>query len=264
MDGSNLIALEAAHDGPFRFRHAGETYTVTGPANLKLHQLLAILEVGHIPGTPRMSAAKRDLLFGRWMAHYDLPTLDRLRRLAFLVDRYRSEIEYDLAIHARQDLTTLWKQRRFRYLLNLIDHLPRETWYNEAVSNDEEHSEMIAKSLAERPESSERPAPPMRTWTPEVDMMAKVVDAVRSVNHTLAAVNSEKGKTPKPPEPEPRPVSAIDKAARAARNAARVQKHKDLTMRLLPHKRPDYVPPPTVQLDKNGRARDARGRFVKA
>lgn len=236
---SNLAALEAAHFGRFTFRHGGTVYTMMGPEDLGLHQILAVLDAEHLPGTPPMPRWKRDRLFRAWVAYYDLPSLDQLRRLLFLVDRYRDAIEFDLRYHLNGlDLTTLWKQRRFRFLLNMIDHLPRHSWYTEAVSNDEEHAEMLAKADAARTEGNDEPYhPPLHTWSDEVAVLTDILDATRRVGYAIIASNAEKGKAGKPPEPAPRPQTALERLKKRAKYDVRKERHDALAKRLLPHKR---------------------------
>lgn len=242
MDTTPRIdALEAK--GPFVFAYRGLTTALASPSDMSIHLIAAALYLEHVPGTPNMPRWRERAVVRAWAAHHDLPTLQHLQRLCYVVERYHDAIEYDLRAELGVDLDALWRARRFRRILNYVDHLPRHTWYSEAVSLDEEHAEMLAKALAAQgDDGSKRQAPPMHTWTPEVDMLAKVVDAVRSVNHTLAAVNSEKGKAPKPPEPEARPKTALDGIRQAAYHAQRQAKHNALTMRLLPHKRPPGAP----------------------
>lgn len=272
-DLQNVMALEAAHGGDFRFQHAGQSYTIVGPAKLTVSQVAVILDTEHIPGIPGMPRWKRDRLFEQWVAHYDLPPLRDLQRLTFLVDRYRNELEVDLQREFRVDLLDTWRQRRWRYLLNLIDHLPRNTWYHQQVLNDPEHAKMLAEAEARQKASSGDDeggpsGPPLQTWTPEVEALTNLLDAVRGVSHTIAAVNSEKGKQPKPPKPAPRPTSALDRARKLTEFERKRAKHQELTMRLLPHKRPGYVKPEPPEpdpyyLDKNGRLRGPGGRFAK-
>lgn len=235
MDTTPRIdALEAR--GPFVLAYQGRTIALPSPIDLGIHFIAAALYLEHVPGTPNMPRWRERAVVRAWLAHHDLPTLQHLQRLCYVIERYHDAVEYDLRAELGVDLDALWRARRFRRILNYIDHLPRNTWYSEAVSLDEEHAEMLAKALAEQGEDSQKHSPPMHTWTPEVDMLAKVVDAVRSVNHTLAAVNSEKGKAPKAPEPEARPKTATDGIRQAAYHSRRQEKHKALTKRLLPHK----------------------------
>jgi hypothetical protein len=236
----NLRALEAAHGGDFRFQHAGESFSIVGPEKLTVEQVAVILDTEHIPGIPNMPRWKRDALFSQWVAHYDLPPLNDLRRLIYLVDRYRDALEVDLQSQYRIDLVAIWRQRRWRFLLNLIDHLPRNTWYHQAVLDDPEHVQALIdaemRQEQEKSEGAEPAGPPLHTWSPELEAITNVLDAVRGVSHTVAAVNSEKGKTPQPPKPSPRPSSALDRARKKAKAERKQARHESLVARMLPHK----------------------------
>lgn len=235
---SNINLLEAARGGPFRFRHQGETFTVADPATLHFQQVLLFLQEEHVPGTPGMPNWMRRRLFEAWAAHYDLPDFQSANRLAYLVDHYRSALVYDLQTLAGVDLGELWRARRWRTLLDYIDHLPGHSWYNAAVAGDEEHAEMIARSLAARESEGESTpqGPPLQTWTPEVAVSTQILDAVRSVQHAIIAVNSEKGKVPEPPKPAPRPHTPLEAAIKRAQYGKRKAAHDALAKRLLPHK----------------------------
>lgn len=151
-----------------------------------------------------------------------------------MLGRYRRELEADFARRFPQHaLGDLWRQRRWRYLLNLIDHLPQDTYYHQAVSKDPEHAKMLARARAQMGDDDKAYAPPMSSWSAELDMSAKILDAVNNVSYTLAAVNYQ-GKGPKPerPKPHPRPDTAFEKGARQAKAEA----HKRLVARMLPHK----------------------------
>lgn len=231
---SNLDLIEAAKGGPFAFRHAGELHTLPDPADLPYLAVLGFLHAEHIP-CPRMPEWKRAVLFGRWQAHYDLPDIQSASRLAYLIDRYRSALVYDLQTFAQVDLGEMWRSRRWRTLLDLIDHLPSHSWYSSAVSSDEEHAAMIAESLARRTEEGERTptGPSMVSWTPEVAAITTVADAVRRVEYTLGRVNGSKEK---PPEPLPRPSTPLEAAIKRVKFNDRKAKHDALAKRLLPHK----------------------------
>jgi hypothetical protein len=236
---SEIERLELAHPGEeFVYRWNQDVYTAPTPAHLSVGAILEILDAGMVPGTPvGMTFRKAAALFTRWSAHHDLPSLDSARRLIYLVDRYRNAIEADLPhYYPGQDLGQLWRTRHWRYLLNLIDHLPRTTWYGDALANDEEYAAMVAKSIESSGDTSEAPTgPPIVLWTQESALLATVADAVRSVSHTVAMANGYKGPGPKP---EPRPVTALERARKAGEYGRRKKKHLELAARMLPHKYP--------------------------
>lgn len=95
--------------------------------------------------------------------------------------------------------------------------------------NDPEHAKMLVEARKRAKDTSESWAPPMATWSPEVDALHKVLDAVNGVRYIVAAANSEKGKGPKPPKPHPRPRTAIERME----NQSRRESHEKLANRIL-------------------------------
>lgn len=129
------------------------------------------------------------------------------------------------------DPGALWRSRQWRKLLNLIDYLPQNTWYQAALSLDPEHAEMViaaqekAKKTGE-PDPGPR-SPSLSIWSPEVDMLAKVVDGVNGVAYAVAKSNGGKADVPKP---TPRPSNAMEVARLRKRN----REHEKMKSRLLP------------------------------
>jgi hypothetical protein len=269
--GSNLRRLDRIrrHDGPMTFLFEGEVLEMPDPAAMTFEEVLTCLHIGLVsPDYIGLTLRQVDALTRRWVAHHDLLPYSSAQRLAYVVDRYTDDLIYDLRIHAHMDLVEMWASRRWRTLLATIDRLPSYSLYAEAVSMDEEHAEMLAASIAERKPSddTEPSGPALRTWTPEVKALVDITDAVRRVEWAVLAVNSGKD-APKPPEPMARPITVMAKALTAAEHKRRLKAHQDLTMRLLPHKRPDYVAEPALpagwKYDPAGRLRNERGRYAK-
>jgi len=179
-------------------------------------------------------------IFERWAAAWDLPDFPAARRLAYVVDHYRGALTHDLLVHAGLDLGTEWRERRWRRLLDVIDRLPGHSHYSTSLSNDEEYAEMVARAAAERgetkPGAKDDAGPSLLTWTPEVAMLATVVDAIHALRHTTVTLQVPKGKAGDPPKPERRPQTALEKAFRKAEYARRKAAHESLVARVLPHK----------------------------
>lgn len=236
---SNLDFIEAASGGPFVVRHNGDDLVLDDPVDMPYQAILAFLQEQHAPGlSARMPEWKRSLTFNRWSAHYDLPDFQSAQRLCYLLDRYRSALVYDIAHFCPGvDIGDLWRSRRWRTALDLIDHLPGHSWYSSAVSGDEEHAAMIAESLAMRESEGEKaPAgPALHTWTPEVALLTALRDDVRALHYIIPA--SQGDKKAKPPPPLPRPTTPLEAAVHRASFEHRKAKHEDLVKRLLPHKR---------------------------
>jgi hypothetical protein len=90
----------------------------------------------------------------------------------------------------------LWHERRWRFLLNLIDHLPSHSFYNEARANDQELAEALAKYP--EPEHHER----LSNWTTEVVMLAAIVDRLADlINATVMVQGAKKISIPRVERP---------------------------------------------------------------
>jgi hypothetical protein len=120
------------------------------------------------------------------------------------------------------DLAVLWRSRRWRRLRNLIEGLPRNSAYVEAVAGDED----LAMSL---PEPSGEHVERWSEFSPEREMLMVIADRVGELIRAQVAASG--GKPPKL-APLPRPVTA---SARV-RQARRWQQHQRLVAQLLPHK----------------------------
>jgi hypothetical protein len=129
------------------------------------------------------------------------------QRLAGLLERYGGAIEADLAFRG-VDLAQLWRQRRWRFLLNLIEHLPRTSAFAEAVAEDDELADETVKHL--NPDS--RRTMPVSEYGPAVELLAAIYDRLgQQITATVAAAGA---KRPPKPKPFPRPVTAIERARR--------------------------------------------------
>lgn len=228
-------ALESASDSALTFVYDGQVGALPHPRDLPVGTLVGMLMVGSMTlDLPPMSMYKRKALFEAWVAHHDLTTPQQTKRLVYNIDRYGDHLEWDLRTSAAgADLGELWRARRWRYLLNLIDHLPRTTYFTEAVSNDPEHAKMIAESLASQETSGESEAahPPMRTWDQQSALLADLVDAVRE--NTRVTLMAAGDKNPPKVTPYSRPLTALDAARRRATEEKRLQAHESLADRLL-------------------------------
>lgn len=111
------------------------------------------------------------------------------------------------------DLGELWRARKWRKLLNLIDRLPRWSLFQEAKANDPE----IARQLVgvELPEYQHR----FSEWTPEREAIASLYD--------LMAILVSDRRTEKV-ESFPRPVSEIERSA-----AQQIERSRELFVQRL-------------------------------
>jgi hypothetical protein len=145
-----------------------------------------------------------------------------------VIARYGQAIERDLLHRYHLDLATEWRSRRWRRLLNLIDHLPRNSAYFQALSNDD----LFAAQMLDQEDTAKAGAKrAMSEWSVEVELLSSLLDRVGElISVTLAAAGAKK-----PPKvtPAPRPATAVERV----RNRRRWEKHQWLTARMLPHKR---------------------------
>lgn len=233
----DIDRIEAARGGPLRFLLDGERYRIADPKGVDYQRILAVLHDPRHLTDLRMPEWKRTALAQAWAAHYDLPEFNHAKRLCYLVDRYADPLISDLRRHAGVDMLELWRDRRWRTLLAIIDRLPPQSAYAVAVGEDPEHSEMLANALAERAENEdgESKGPSVATWTPEVDVLTALRDDVRVLTYTVRASNGDK--KAQPPKPLPRPVTPLERAQKKADFGRRKAKHDSLVARMLPHKR---------------------------
>lgn len=233
---NGLWRLEMAKSrrGPFTIRLRGETHTLVDPTVLPFHFVAALLQLDALPGLPNMKLWQRESVMRRWRAHYDLPDWPTTNRLLYLVDRYYDDLETDLRIYSQVDLGQAWHERRWRFLVAAIDRLPGHSYYAEAVSQDEEHAKLLAASRVEGDAPSGPAAPPLRIWTPEVQLMTRIFDQMRRMEHTMVSLKVGSSKAGKVPEGSPTPLSLV---AKRAEHHMRMTKHKALAARMLPHKK---------------------------
>lgn len=153
-----------------------------------------------------------------------------MRRLAYYLDKYASELEVDfIQRYPGEDVGRLWRSRRWRRLLNLIDHLPRTSFYYAAVANDEEHVEQIVAAREGHPQEDSGPS------LTEYDGTAERLDRIADLmQQNTAATIAAAGAKPPMFQPQARPTTAFEKVAHRRKAA----KHQQLTSRLVRRKDP--------------------------
>ncbi len=107
-------------------------------------------------------------------------------------------------------------------LLDLIDGLPRDSRYVEALSLDPHLAELMAM-LPDQPAQGRR----MSEYSAEMEMLTAVYDRLGEVMQVMIA---SKGGKPKPMPPGPRPRTALDRVRRQRRE----RKRSWLRSKLLP------------------------------
>jgi hypothetical protein len=150
------------------------------------------------------------------------------RRLAGLVANYGRAIRYDLLTRCGGlDLAVEWRARRWSKLLAIIDLLPRDSAFVEALSADE----TLAEAIADRPDPP-RPGPRVSEFSPTVEVLTAILDRLGDLGQIIAAT---KGGKPRRVPYAPRPATALDRVRRRRREAKRTR----LVSKLLPHKSTD-------------------------
>lgn len=148
-------------------------------------------------------------LLRRWRVHHGLSVsdTDHLRLLGTLTrPAIRSAAERDLRHFHGLDLTTEWRARRWRQLLNLLDGVRRDSYLSEAISLDEE----LAKAYLDREDSEDeegrRPKRRLSEFSVEAELLSDLVDRVGELIQTVAATRGAKRRRI---EPMPRPETAL-------------------------------------------------------
>jgi len=119
----------------------------------------------------------------------------------------------------------MWRERRWRDLLTLIDWLPRASAYMEAMSEDDE----LARQILDQKDDGKKRAPRgprISEWSTEVEKMTDIVDRLGELMQATVAANG--GKPPKI-KPQPRPRTAIDRM----RDKRRMEHHRKVVSRVL-------------------------------
>lgn len=118
----------------------------------------------------------------------------------------------------------MWRQRRWRELLNILEHLPRTSAYAQALATDEE----LAEQALELPDDDRKASwsRSHRDYSAEVEMLTAVYDRLGELVRIQAAVRGAKGRAP---ALGPRPEYAIE---RVRQRKART-KHEQLVGRLI-------------------------------
>lgn len=108
------------------------------------------------------------------------------------------------------DLAVWWRARRWRGLLDLIDQLPAASRLNEAIHNDPEQAERIARARLEQDPDEAAP------WSPrqaEYDLHANLLrDLIQAVAINTATTVAAAGGKARQPATYPTPVTEVDKA----------------------------------------------------
>lgn len=227
-----LDDLDRERPGRFVIRVNDGPAELRSPLDMTWQEIAACIDNRavfiELSGLPGMPLATVDEVRSRWIAHFGLTPDDRAtRRLAGIMDKYANELEADFPRHyPGVGPADLWRARKWRCLLNLIDHLPQNTHYHHALMNDPEHAKRVAEHKAAHPEQEKKYSPPWHVWSPEYEALQGVIDELRILRATLVGVNGGK---PGKPELTPKPTSEI----REATYRKKLEVHESLASRIL-------------------------------
>ena len=133
-----------------------------------------------------------------------------MTRLAVTLHRYRPAVWADLAQVYGVDGEALYRARRWRYLLDLIDGLPAASRTRAAMLTDPRVAEEYLRSPAAR-RRGESWAPDLTEWSLVPQLLAAIIDRLDEQRAVSIAATGNK---PKKGKPFPRPRTAMDDAQR--------------------------------------------------
>lgn len=230
----DLDQIDFERRGPMLVGHNRIVITLPAATELPWRQVVTVADdlmlFGALvwPNDVRISVRKLELVQRAWMAHNGLPEVPQMRRLTSMVQRYHDGIEFDFRTHFRLSFGDLFRERRWREILNYLDQLPANSQMNRLLSLDEEYMESVLRSQ----KGDQGPSrPSMADWSLTNSLLATLIDAVNKNTATQTAIANPKGAKPRI-EPTPRPLSLVEKIER------RIQKerHEEMVGRLLPGK----------------------------
>lgn len=107
-------------------------------------------------------------------------------------------------------------------MLNLVEHLPRHSAYVEAVTDDmaAEGEQRAAESGEpfDQKQPSTDDGPPLSEWSPEVDLLAQIVDLLQLMRSEALQMSSDNKGLPY--TPTRRPATVAERVDRALSKAA--------------------------------------------
>lgn len=214
----------------------GEPVVVRPPQDMTWQEVMSCIKdvtaFIHFAQLPGMSLDQARAVQRSWIEHFGLTADDQVtRRLAGVMSRFSGQLEADFPRHyPGVGPADLWRARKWRTLLNLIDHLPQNTHYHHALMHDEDHAAAVAQWKADHPdEAGKSTAPPWQVWSPEVEALNTLIDEIRLLTYYFQGANGGK---PKQPQFQPRPSSEIKKAT----DRVKWKAHESLASKMLRRK----------------------------
>ena len=238
LDEPAWATLDREQPGePFTARVGGTVLRFRPAADVPAHLLLRYaadwrMFLGYlVVNTEDLGAAdfawwKAEHLLRLYRRHHGLcETPDQDARLFHMLDQkeYAEAIEADLHEVYRVDLGELWRARRWRKLLGLVDRLRRHTHFSEVVSQDEDLARMLLDAEeAEKRQNAATSSRRMAEFTVEAELLSVVADRLAEILQVQVA---QKGGRSRAIKPQPRPKTAV-----AELRYRREMKHVDFTL----------------------------------
>lgn len=152
-----------------------------------------------------------------------------------MLSTYLREIRHDFAVHAPGlRWESMWRRRQWQDLLWHIDHLPRNSFYHEAMATDKDLARQMIREGAKTENFDPRPA--VSEFGLAEDLLTTLVNEVRHLQASVVAIAG--GGNPK--------VDVL-KGPRYAiteiESEVRKEEHYGLAARLVPHRYPDQQKP---------------------
>jgi hypothetical protein len=238
----DLDQLDAERRGPFSVRLRGKRVVLPEASTLPWKAVASTIGSAHSfmehvwPKHVDIPAWMVEKVQERWCLHQGLTDLDQTKRLVYTMHRYAEAIEYDLREKMRLSAGEMWRDRRWRELLNLVDGLPSNTMTSQALANDKEHLRMVLK---QSPKQKGSGGPRLADWSLTNAQLATLIDAVNAQRITMIGLARTKGAKPSF-EPQARPRTAVDEIEYEMRKA----EHQGMVDLLLPHKAAEHVESP--------------------
>ncbi len=179
---------------------------------------------------------KVELVQQAWAQHNGLPAAGQAHRLLYMIQKFGKGIEFDLRNHlSGVSLGELFRERRWRELLNLLDQLPQDTHMNRLLTTDEQYMEAVLGDAepSKGDEETGPTAPSMANWSQTNALLAVLIDAV---NRNTAVTQAMAGAKNSKFEPHPRPESAAQKILARRANEVAKRRHQELVSMLLPNR----------------------------
>jgi|SRR5690606_24656588 len=223
--------------GDFVYIDGGREYTIPAAVDVHFETLVEVLRSDL--AFWKWSELRADLPLGvvsevrdAYCIHQGLP-LDPadVEQMFAMLGRYGSELEIDLRDRGI-DLISDFRERRWRRIINAIDHLPYASHFRERMLNDPEMVEMIMKRQMEQEKDGKKKSKsgiPVSEYTRVVGIGRDLIQEIRSLRAVVLAVA---GGGSKPPEPYEGPITLLKEAEFNVRQA----QHDSLVARVLPGK----------------------------